>query len=57
MKYRQHFESTIGSIRRERRYRVITDLERNPERPALDRLIRHFAALAKYWPSQLWSSG
>jgi len=33
MKYRQHFESTIAAIRREGRYRVFTDLERDAERP------------------------
>src|ERR1700737_1220780 len=33
MKYRQHFESTIEAIRREGRYRVFTDMERDPERP------------------------
>ena len=33
MKYRQHFESKIDAIRREGRYRVFTDLERDAERP------------------------
>ena len=41
MKYRQHFESTIEAIRREGRYRVFTDLERDAERP----------------PYALWRSG
>jgi chromosome partitioning protein len=39
MKYRQHVESTIETIRREGRYRAFTDLERDPKRPALDRMI------------------
>ena len=33
MKYRQHFESTIESIRSQGRYRVFPDLERDPKRP------------------------
>jgi hypothetical protein len=39
MKYRQHFESTTRANRREGRYRAFTDLERDPKRPALDRMI------------------
>jgi 5-aminolevulinate synthase len=41
MKYRQHFESSIEAIRREGRYRIFIDLERDAERP----------------PYALWRSG